>query len=138
MAVIVKKSAVVQKVAPKVAAPVKVVQKVAPKVAAPTRNGFQIMTGVDIPTKRAFGGKRGVYNELFSQFESEFDGENALCVEIEVEAEKTAISKMNGLYNAARRNGAAVTIRVHAQGEDGKHGGVLRMWYQGQKEESAE
>lgn len=111
-----------------VVAPAKAATKVAPKAVAPkTIGGFTVLKGIDIPAKRAFG-KRGVYNDMFAQLEV---GD---CLEIQVEEDKTNISKMNGLYNAARRNGASIVIRVHDAGTEG-HGGVLRMWYNGQKEE---
>ena len=107
----------------------KVAAKVAPKTVAPKAvGGFKILENIEIPAKRAFG-KRGVYNDLFAQLEV------GQCVEIEVEPDKTTVSKMNGLYNAARRNGADVTMRIHEAGEDGKHGGIVRMWYNGQKAE---
>lgn len=112
----------------RVATPARVAAPVAPKVS----NGFQILKGIDIPAKRAFG-KRGIFNDLFLNDPSNGGMEIGDCLEIQVDADKTNISKMNSLYNAARRNGADVTIRVHDGGVDGKTGGVLRMWYNGQK-----
>lgn len=109
----------------KVSAPVRQVAKAS--TAAKTVAGFTVLKGVEIPPKKSFGGKRGVYNELFEGLEA---GE---CVEIQIEEDKTNVSKMNGLYNAARRNGADITIRIHDNGHEGR-GGVLRMWYNGQKE----
>ena len=111
----------------RVATPARVVAT-APKVS----NGFQILKGIEIPAKRAFG-KRGVFNDLFQNDAANGGLDIGDCLEIQVDADKTNISKMNSLYNAARRNGADVTIRVHDGGTDGKHGGVLRMWYNGQK-----
>ena len=95
-------------------------------------NGFQILKGIEIPAKRAFG-KRGVFNDLFQNDPANGGLEIGDCLEIIVDEGKTNISKMNSLYNAARRNEADVTIRVHDGGSDGKTGGVLRMWYNGQK-----
>ena len=123
--------------------PVASVRAVAPaRVATPARavvahvpkasNGFHILKGIEIPAKRAFG-KRGVFNDLFLNDPSNGGLDVGDCLEIQVDEGKTNISKMNSLYNAARRNSADVTIRVHDGGTDGKTGGVLRMWYNGQK-----
>ena len=113
----------------RVATPARVVAQV-PK--ASSTNGFQILKGIEIPAKRAFG-KRGVFNDLFQQAPENGGLDVGDCLEIQVDEGKTNISKMNSLYNAARRNSADVTIRVHDGGTDGKTGGVLRMWYNGQK-----
>ena len=110
----------------------RVATRVATPVAPKVSNGFQILKGIEIPAKRAFG-KRGVFNDLFQNDAANGGLDVGDCLEIQVDADKTNISKMNSLYNAARRNGADVTIRVHDGGTDGKHGGVLRMWYNGQK-----
>ena len=128
--------------APVAVRPVAPVRAVSPaRVATPARvaapapkvsNGFQILKGIEIPAKRAFG-KRGVFNDLFQNDPSNGGLDVGDCLEIQVDEGKTNISKMTSLYNAARRNGADVTIRVHDGGTDGKTGGVLRMWYNGQK-----
>ena len=120
----------VRQVAPaRAVAPARVVAQV-PK--ASSTNGFSILKGIEIPAKRAFG-KRGVFNDLFQNDPANGGLEIGDCLEIVVDEGKTNISKMNSLYNAARRNEADVTIRVHDGGADGKTGGVLRMWYNGQK-----
>lgn len=110
---------------------VRPIQKMVAKPTNATKSvgGFTVLKGVEIPPKKSFGGKRGVYNDLFQQLEL---GD---CVEVQVEEDKTNVSKMNGLYNAARRNGADITIRIHDAGND-NHGGVLRLWYNGQKEQA--
>ena len=112
----------------RVATPARVVVAHVPKAS----NDFQILKGIEIPAKRAFG-KRGVFNDLFQQAPENGGLDVGDCLEIQVDEGKTNISKMNSLYNAARRNSADVTIRVHDGGADGKTGGVLRMWYNGQK-----
>ena len=134
----IQKRAVVPAVVARAVAPVRAVAaaRVATRVAAPVApkvsNGFQILKGIEIPAKRAFG-KRGVFNDLFQNDAANGGLDIGDCLEIQVDEGKTNISKMNSLYNAARRNGADVTIRVHDGGVDNKTGGVLRMWYNGAK-----
>lgn len=88
--------------------------------------GFKIVKGVEIPPKKAFGGKKGVFNELFSQME------NGDYIEVPVDEGKKNTSKMNSLYNAARRNGVEITIRIQDNGADGT-GGTLGVWFIGVK-----
>jgi hypothetical protein len=129
MATVIRKATTV---APKVATVQKTVSravaKVAPKAPAVVA-GFSILKGIEIPAKRAFG-KRGVFNDLFAQLEA---GD---CVEIPVEADKKIVSKMNAIYNAARRNNSSVTMRIHSAGDADGRGGVLRLWYNGQFQEA--
>lgn len=88
--------------------------------------GFKILKGIEIPPKKAFGGKKGVFNELFGQMEA---GD---YIEVPVDEGKKNTSKMNSLYNAARRNGVEITIRIQDNGNDGT-GGLLGVWFMGEK-----
>jgi hypothetical protein len=118
-------------VAPKAATPVqkaviRTVAKIVPKAPAAV-GGFTVLKNVEIPPKRAFG-KRGVFNDLFATLEV---GD---CVEIPVEEDKKIVSKMNAVYNAARRNNSSIVMRIHQAGDKEGRGGVLRLWYNGQFE----
>lgn len=120
MAVITRKPVVATKPAVKAVA--------AKKVTAATVvvNGFTILKGIEVPQRSH--ARSSELNTLFASMEQ---GD---CVEISVGEDQKNISKMNSLYNAAKRNGADVTIRLHDAGKDSM-GGVLRLWYNGQRAE---
>lgn len=118
MAVITRKPVVAAKPAVKLA-----VKKVVAPVAV---NGFTILKGIEVPPRSH--ARSSELNTLFASMEA---GD---CVEISVREDQKNVSKMNSLYNAAKRNGADVTIRLHDAGKDSM-GGVLRIWYNGQRDE---
>ncbi len=111
-----------------VKAPVKTATVAKPVVkATPSVNGFTVLKNIEIPAKKAFG-KRGMFNDLFTTLEV---GD---CVEIAVDADKKIGSKMNSIYNAARKageHGASVVMRVHKPGDENGLGGVIRLWFNG-------
>lgn len=91
-------------------------------------NGFTILNGVEIPPRTQ--ARSSEINDLLNSMEP------GQAVDIPVGEDQKNISKQNSLYNAAKRNSASVVIRVQEPGKDGK-GGVLRMWYTGQREAAA-
>lgn len=98
-----------------------------PATQADTLSGFTRLGKIEIPTKRAFG-KRGVFRDLFNSMEQ---GE---AIAITVDSDKKLTSKMNSIYNAARKagdHGASVTMRIAEPGDKDGLGGVIHLWFNG-------
>lgn len=104
------------------------IAQMAKKVAEPeTIGGFRKLGKLELPARRHFG-RTGGMTEIFNGLEI---GE---AIEIVVDADRKQMSKMNSIYNAARRVGVGITIRVAESADENGLGGVLHMWYNGPKE----
>ena len=108
-------------------APAKAVVKVATTDVV-SLHGFTRIGKIAVPPKKAFG-KRGIFQELFSSMEVDE------CIAIPVDADKKLTSKMNSIYNSARKvndgKGAKVTMRIHEPGDANGLGGTIYLWFGG-------